>query len=95
MHIILTNITKCFVIKKLTSHCMLKLPTNEVVFYPSKFIKNLDGQTLEITFIPGAKFKSNKAKQEQGKWIRYDHRTLDSADLVIIILDNDLGAKKC
>lgn len=95
MFIKITNITKCFIIKRLTSHFMLKLPTNEVIFYPSKFIKELDEKTLEISFLANSKFKANKARQEKGRWIRYDHKTLDTADLLFIILENDLGAKKC
>lgn len=79
----------------MTSHFMLKLPTCEVVFYPSKLIKVLDDKSLEITFSPCTQFKANKSKKENGKLVRYDHRTLDSADLVTIILNNDLGAKKC
>ena len=95
MQVTVTNISKCFIIKKMISHFMLKLPTNEVVFYPSKVIKELDDKTLQITCPPNTKFKVNKARQEEGKWIRYDHKTLDSADLVFIILENDTGAKKC
>ena len=70
-------------------------PDQRGYFYPSKLIKEFDDKTLQITFSPNTKFKVNKAKQEKGKWIRYDHKTLDSADLIIIILKNDLGAKKC
>lgn len=95
MYIKITNITKCFIIKRLTSHVMLKLPTNEIVFFPVKFIKELDEKTLEISLLPNMKFKANKARQELKKWVRYDHRTLDSADLVFLIMENDAGAKKC
>ena len=70
-------------------------PDQRGYFYPSKFVKELDEKTLEISFLANSKFKANKARQEKGKWIRYDHKTLDSADLIIIILENDLGAKKC
>lgn len=95
MQITLTNITKCFVIKRLTSHFMLKLPTNEVIFYPSKFIKELDDKSLEITFYPSTQFKANKSKQQDGKLVRYAHRTLKSEDIINIILSVDTGAKKC
>lgn len=95
MYIKLTNITKCFLIKRNTTHAMLKLPTNEIVFFPVKFIKELDEKTLEISLLPNMKFKANKARQELKKWVRYDYRTLDSADLVFLIMENDAGAKKC
>lgn len=95
MKVTITNITKCFIIKRLTSHYMLKLSTGDVIFYPSKFIKELDDKTLELTFFPNMKFKANKSKQQNGELVRYDHKTLDSADLIFIILENDLGAKKC
>ena len=74
---------------------MLKLPTNAPVFLPNKFIKKIDEKTLEISLLPNMKFKANKARQELKKWVRYDHRTLDSADLVFLIMENDAGAKKC
>ena len=95
MYITLTNITKCFVIKKLTSHFMLKLPTNEVVFYPAKLIKELDDKTLSMTFAPKVEYKSNKARQEKGQWIRYDHKILNSEEIIHIILAHDQGAKQC
>lgn len=95
MQVTITNITKCFIIKRLGAHVMLKLPNKEIVFYPKKLTKELDDKTLELTFFPNMKFKANKARQELKKWVRYDHRTLDSADLLFIILENDLGAKKC
>lgn len=95
MQVKITNITKCFIIKRLTSHYMMKLSTGDVIFYPSKFIKELDDKTLELTFFPNMQFKANKSKQENGKLVRYDHKTLDSADLILIIMENDQGAKKC
>lgn len=95
MQVTITNITKCFIIKKLKTHFMLKLSTGDVIFYPSKLIKELDNKSLEITFYPGTQFKANKSKQQNGNLVRFDHKTLDSADLVIIILKNDVGAKKC
>ncbi len=64
---------------------MIKLPTKEVIFYPKKMIKDVKAETLEICFKDGLEFKANKSRQQNGKWIRYDHRTITSSELVEII----------
>ncbi len=95
MSTILTNITKCWVIKKVPPHIMLKLPTNQVIFYPSRFIKIHHDKSLEIIFFDDTKYRANRAKQEGKKWVRYDHQDLKSEEIVKLILEHDEGAKKC
>lgn len=91
----ISNVSCCFIIKETEAHMMIKLPTKEVIFYPKKMIKDVKAETLEICFKDGLEFKANKSRQQNGKWIRYDHRTITSSELVEIILNADPKAIKC
>ncbi len=91
----LSNVSCCFVIKETASHLMIKLPTKEVIFYPKKMIKDVKAEKLDICFKEGLEFKANKARQENGQWIRYDHRVIPSSELIEIILNADPKAIKC